>query len=75
MARGAEVVLVRRFAESLDATPDWFWGGEQRHMEALEAYELDVLIGSLEAQTPWSKKVWIDTVLLRRVDSRGYCAG
>jgi polar amino acid transport system substrate-binding protein len=54
---GAEVVLARRFAESLGATPEWFWGGEQRHMEALENFEMDLLIGGLEASTPWSKKV------------------
>src|SRR4051812_3937490 len=49
---GAEVALVRQFAESLGATPDWIWGGEQRHMQALETYELDLLAGGVEASTP-----------------------
>src|SRR4051794_34796667 len=54
---GAEVELARRFAQSLRAEPLWLWGGEQRHMEALERFELDLLIGGIDASTPWSKKV------------------
>jgi polar amino acid transport system substrate-binding protein len=54
---GAEIQLVRSFAQSLDATPEWFWGGEQHHMEALEHFELDLVVGGLEAKTPWSKTI------------------
>jgi polar amino acid transport system substrate-binding protein len=54
---GAEVELVRRFAASLGGTPEWFWGGEQEHMEALERFELDLVIGDLDASTPWKKKI------------------
>src|SRR5437870_4121058 len=54
---GAEVELVRRFAAELNATPEWHWGGEQRHMEALERFELDLVVGSVTDQTPWSKYV------------------
>lgn len=32
---GAEVTLVRQFTASMGARPDWLWGGEQEHMEAL----------------------------------------
>src|SRR5215213_6559465 len=39
---GAEVELARRFAAELGATPEWFWGGEQKHLEALERFELDL---------------------------------
>src|SRR4051812_23710893 len=45
---GAEVQLIRDFADSLGATPDWFWGGEQEHFEALERFELDLVIGGLD---------------------------
>lgn len=54
---GAEVELATRFAASLGATPEWFWGAEQRHMEALERFELDLVIAGLDQKTPWSKKV------------------
>ena len=55
--QGAEVELVRQLAQSLGATPEWHWGSEQRHMEALEHYELDLLIGGITDQTAWSKYV------------------
>jgi polar amino acid transport system substrate-binding protein len=54
---GAEVRLVREFAASLGATPDWFWGGEQQHLEALERFELDMVVGGLDATAPWAKKI------------------
>lgn len=54
---GAEVELVRRFAKELGVTPEWLWGGEQEHLEALEHYQLDLVIGGLTDATPWSKYV------------------
>jgi polar amino acid transport system substrate-binding protein len=54
---GAEVRLLREFATSLAATPNWIWGGEQENLEALERFELDVVIGGLDATTPWRKKI------------------
>src|SRR5689334_5685077 len=54
---GVEVTLIRDFAHSLGATPEWFWGTEQTHMEALKHFELDIAISGLEAKTPWSKQV------------------
>lgn len=55
--KGAEVALVRQLAQSLGATPEWYWGSEQRHMEALEHYELDLVIGGITDETAWSKYV------------------
>lgn len=54
---GAEVELVRRFARELGATPEWHWGGEQQHMEALEQFKLDLVVGGLTKETTWSKYV------------------
>jgi polar amino acid transport system substrate-binding protein len=54
---GAEVELVREFARELGATPEWRWGGEQQHMEALEQYQLDLVVGGITKETPWSKYV------------------
>ena len=54
---GEEVELVREFARELGAKPEWHWGGEQQHMEALEHYQLDLLVGGLTSDTAWSKYV------------------
>jgi polar amino acid transport system substrate-binding protein len=54
---GVEVTLIRDFASSLGANPKWFWGNEQTHMEALEQFELDLVLSGLDASTPWSKHV------------------
>ena len=54
---GVEVDLIRNFASELGTTPDWHWGGEQEQLEALQHYQLDVVIGGFTDQTPWSKYV------------------
>jgi polar amino acid transport system substrate-binding protein len=54
---GVEVKLIRELASSLGAKPKWFWGSEQTHMEALEQFELDLVLSGLDASTPWSKHV------------------
>ena len=56
---GAEVALVRQLAQELNATPEWHWGGEQQHMEALEHYELDLVLAGLDTKTPWKKRVGV----------------
>lgn len=54
---GAEVALVRQLAQELNTTPEWHWGGEQQQMEALEHYELDLVVAGLDTETPWKKSV------------------
>jgi len=54
---GAEVELARRFAARFGARPQWFWGGEQQHMEALRRFELDLVVGGLDDRTPRAKTV------------------
>ena len=54
---GVEVDLIRNFASQLGTTADWHWGGEQEQLEALQHYQLDLVIGGLTDQTPWSKYV------------------
>lgn len=54
---GVEPELARRFARTLGATPQWFWGADQPHMEALERFELDLVVADLDAKSPWNKKV------------------
>jgi ABC-type amino acid transport substrate-binding protein len=54
---GAEVELVRELAHELRAAPEWRWGGEEQHMQALEHFELDLVIGGLTTKTPWAAHV------------------
>jgi polar amino acid transport system substrate-binding protein len=54
---GVEVDLVRNFASELGTNPEWHWGGEQEEMEALEHFQLDLVIGGLTDETPWRKYV------------------
>lgn len=54
---GVEVDLIRNFASELGTTADWHWGGEQEQLEALQHYQLDIVIGGLTDRTPWSRYV------------------
>lgn len=56
---GAEVELIRQFSSEIGATPEWVWGTEQRHMQALERFELDLVAAGLEKSTPWKKSVGV----------------
>lgn len=51
---GIEVRLVERFAEEIDAEIEWIEGSEEAIFSALEMRELDLVIGGLTAETPWS---------------------
>lgn len=68
---GIEPQMVRDLAASLGASPQWHWGSEQEHMEALDAYELDLVIGGIESSTPWSKKVGLTRPYLQEQDAPG----
>lgn len=54
---GVEPELARRFAASLGATPEWTWGAEQEHMEALKKFQLDLVIAGVESSSPWAKTI------------------
>jgi polar amino acid transport system substrate-binding protein len=55
-ARGLEVQIVSRFAESLDAAPEWQCMSEAQAFAALEKQGLDLVIGGITADSPRSKK-------------------
>jgi polar amino acid transport system substrate-binding protein len=54
---GVEVELVRGFARGLRAEIEWAQGSETELVEALAERELDLLVGGLARDTPWSKEV------------------
>ena len=55
--RGAEVELVRQFANGLGTTAEWHWGGAQQQMETLQDYGLDLVIGGFTSRSPWKDYV------------------
>ena len=54
---GIEVELAASFAEALDASIVWTEGSEQSLVQLLETGELDLVIGGISEQTPWSDRV------------------
>ena len=52
---GSEVDLVTEFAASLPAQVQWTVGGEEPLIKALERGELDLVIGGLTSDTPWTE--------------------
>ena len=54
---GVEVALVEALAASLDAELRWNYGGEGRLMTALERFELDLVIGGVDGDSPYKDKV------------------
>lgn len=68
---GREAELVEGFAESIDADVEWVEGGEEHLMEALEAGDLDLVIGGLSDATPWTTHAAITRPYLTTTDASG----
>jgi hypothetical protein len=71
-ATGVEAELVEAFARSIDAQVDWRWGAQDAHLEALERYDLDLVVGGLTTKSPWKTRVgftrpWLETGDTRHV--------
>jgi polar amino acid transport system substrate-binding protein len=56
---GAEPVLMRDFANTLGAVPEWHWGSDEGLFGALELHELDAVVGGVTDETPWTKRIGI----------------
>ena len=54
---GVEVALVRAFARELSAEVEWTPGSEAELVGALAARELDLVVGGLTRDTPWTEEV------------------
>lgn len=61
---GAEVEAVRELARELGAAPEWFWGSEQEHFQALEQHELDIVVGGISDETPWFGRIGLTRAYL-----------
>lgn len=52
--RGIEVALVRQFAETFEANVEWTNDSEAKLMEHLREGHLDLIIGGLDDESPWT---------------------
>ncbi len=68
---GSDVDLAAGFAASIGARPVWVTGGEEPLITALEHGELELVIGGLTADTPWTEKAAITKPYARARDSTG----
>jgi ABC-type amino acid transport substrate-binding protein len=56
---GSIVDLVDRFADSIDATPEWTVASEETLVRMLDAGDLDLIAGGLTPETPWIDKAGV----------------
>lgn len=68
---GIEPDLVRKFASTRDAQPQWTPGSEHELAEDLKNGELDLVIGGLASDTPWSKHAGMTRPYAESTDERG----
>lgn len=54
---GVEAALISEFARELGLEIKWKQGGAEEQLDALERFELDVVIGGLTRANPWRKRV------------------
>lgn len=55
--RGVEVALVEQMAGEMGARVRWVPGGESALLGALEQFELDLVVGGLDDDSPWEPRV------------------
>lgn len=52
---GVEAQLIEQFAQELGVEVVWHWGGEEKLFEGLKTYELNILIGGITTDNPWTQ--------------------
>lgn len=62
---GLEAELVREFAGSIDAEVKWVRGAPEEHLEALEKFELDLVVAGLTTASPWKTRVGLTRPYLK----------
>lgn len=65
---GLEVELVEKFAKQLHAEPQWRLASETELFEQLHHGELDVVIGGITDDTPWSDYVGLTQSYAESID-------
>jgi ABC-type amino acid transport substrate-binding protein len=69
--QGIEPELVRQFAERLDAEIRWVEGSEQKLVDDLEHGVVDLVIGGIPADTPWSEQAGMSRPYRSATDEHG----
>jgi hypothetical protein len=62
---------VRSFASTLDADVAWSSGSEEALVAGLEDGDLDLVIGGLSKDTPWSEEAGMTRPYTESIDRRG----
>jgi polar amino acid transport system substrate-binding protein len=62
---GLEANIIRSFAAHLGAQVKWEWKSQERQLEELHKYQLDMVAGGLSAKTPWKKSVAVTRPFLK----------
>jgi len=65
---GIEPQLLQTLAESLNAKIEWTIGSETMVIKRLEQRQLDVVVGGLEKDTPWSDRIGMSQWYLLAID-------
>lgn len=65
---GIEVELVAKLAKQLGAEPEWHLGSESELFEKLHQGQLDIVIGGITEDTPWSDYVGLTRAYAETTD-------
>jgi polar amino acid transport system substrate-binding protein len=68
---GTEAELVRAFAAEHNARIEWVSGGESNLVRQLERGELDLVVGGLTKDSPWSKHAALTRPYLETSNAQG----
>ncbi|GLB68628.1 transporter substrate-binding domain-containing protein [Arthrobacter mangrovi] len=68
---GTEAELVRAFAAEHNARVEWVSGGESNLVRRLERGELDLVVGGLTKDSPWSKHAALTQPYLETSNGQG----
>ncbi|WP_262107884.1 transporter substrate-binding domain-containing protein [Arthrobacter sp. Marseille-P9274] len=68
---GTEAELVRAFAAEHNARVEWVSGGESNLVRQLERGELDLVVGGLTKDSPWSKHAALTRPYLETSNAQG----
>jgi polar amino acid transport system substrate-binding protein len=68
---GTEAELVRAFAAEHNARIEWVYGGESNLVRKLERGELDLVVGGLTKDSPWSKHAALTQPYLETRNAQG----
>lgn len=67
---GIEVELAERFAEELNAEIEWVRGSESELFTSLEEFHLDLVLGGLTDDTPWSDRIGLSKSFAETADGK-----